>query len=284
MSVNIKKPIFPNAPPMDRDEAKKLAKRAIIFAFSYGLIRLKKSSIVDDKYLIGMLTAPSVLMILLANIFSESFWPQFAVFLYLIGGVIILLKIHKEKDPEEAMGFLSIKNNFIMIISIATFIALTFGGIFYSHYILVRDVNKMIANAESADQTTAYVDSMNFGFPQESVIANYAPDSPLLKDYDRCSKNTSVLMRLVKKELSSEKTIRDYSKTVTAWPIPLGYIVYNGDYPSGTYTYAFAFDKSFDDEHYKLKDLIIVLPENESKRKDRIIQHLTLINSLCRDQ
>jgi hypothetical protein len=276
-----KKPIFPNTQAMDRDEAKNLAKRAVLFAFSYGLIRLKKSSMVNDKYLLGLLVAPLIMMIVISKIFSDNIWPQIAFCIYLIGGAFILLNIFKAKDPEETMSFLGIKNNWIIVLSIAAFITLTFGGIFYSQYTLGRDIDKMIAIADSADPATVNVDSEKFRFPPASEMAKFFPDSLLLIKYDQCAKNPKVLMRLVKNELSGERTIRNYSTTAIAWPIPLEYIVYNGDYPSGTYTYAFAFGKSFEDQSYKLKDLIVFMPADESKQKDRVLQHLKLINSLC---
>jgi hypothetical protein len=266
-----------------KDEAKNLAKRAVFYAFSYGLIRLKKSTMVNDNYLFGLLATPLIMMIVISKIFSENIWPQIAFCIYLIGGAFILLNIFKAKDPEETMSFLGIKNNWIIVLSIAAFISLTFGGIFYSQHTLGQDIDEMIAIADSADSGAASVDSEKFGFPPASEMAKFFPDSLLLIRYEQCVKNPKVLMRLVKHELSDERTIRDYSKTVTAWPIPLGYMVYNGDYPSGTYTYAFAFGKTFEDQSYKLKDLIVFMPADESKQKDRVLQHLTLVDSLCRD-
>lgn len=266
-----------------KDEAKNLAKRAVLYAFSYGLIRLKKSTMVNDNYLFGLLATPLIMMIVISKIFSENIWPQIAFCIYLIGGAFILLNIFKAKDPEETMSFLGIKNNWIIVLSIAAFISLTFGGIFYSQHTLGQDIDEMIAIADSADSGAASVDSEKFGFPPASEMAKFFPDSLLLIRYEQCVKNPKVLMRLVKHELSDERTIRDYSKTVTAWPIPLGYMVYNGDYPSGTYTYAFAFGKTFEDQSYKLKDLIVFMPADESKQKDRVLQHLTLVDSLCRD-
>lgn len=282
MFTQIKKPIFPNAQAMDHEDAKSLAMRALIFSLSYGLIRLNKSVIFNEKHLVGLMIIPAVIALALTAFFADNFWPSIAIAVYLMGGAFIFLRILKSKDPVEAMS-LSIKNNWIIIFTVVVFGSLTFGGAIYSINVIKHDIKKMISSAESTNQAIAYVDAENFGFVPASEMAKYVPDSPLLKDYERCAKNPKVLMRLVKNELSKEITVRDYSKQMTAWPFPLGYIVYNGDYPSGSYTYGFVFGKNFEDQHYKLKDLMAFIPIEESKRKDRVIQHLKLIDSLCRD-
>lgn len=283
MSTQIKKPIFPNAQTMDREDAKSLAMRALIFSLSYGLIRLNKPVIFNEKHLIGLLIIPAVIVFALTKFFADNFWPSIAIAVYLMGSAFIFLRILKSKDPIETMG-LSIKNNWIIVLSVVVFGSLTFGGAIYSINVIKRDIKKMISIAENIVQGIAYVDAENFGFPPASEMAKYVPDSPLLKDYEQCAKNPKVLMRLVKNELSKDITVRDYSEQMTAWPFPLGYIVYNGDYPSGPYTYGFVFGKNFEDQHYKLKDLMVFIPIEESKRKDQVIQHLTLIDSMCRDQ
>lgn len=272
-----------NNPIMYRDKAKSMAMRALIFSFSYGLIRLKKLTVSEEKFMLGLIAAPTAMLIATEMLSPNNFWPWIAVISYLIGGVFIFLSIFKSNDREEAMSSISIKNNWVIVLSVAVFGSLTFGGVFYSLNMIKHDIKKIISSAEAADQAIAYVDSGNFGFPTASEMEKYAPDSPLLKKYEQCAKNPQVLMRLVKNELAKEITVRDYSKEMTAWPFPLGYIIYNGDYPSGPYTYGFVFGKKFEDQHYKLKDLIVIIPIEESKRKDRVIQHLALIDSLCRD-
>lgn len=283
MSTQIKKPIFPNAQAMAREDAEILATRVFIFSYSYGLIRLKKPVIFSEKQIIGLMSIPMVIIFALNNFFANNFWPFVAIAFYLVGSVFIFLNILKSKDPVGAMS-LSIKNNWIIVLSVGVFGSLTFAGALYSINVIKHDVKKMISVAENVFQGIAYVDEKNFGFPPASEMAQYVPDSSLLKDYEQCAKNPKVLMRLLKNQLSKEITVRDYSKTITAWPFPLGYIIYNGDYPSGPYTYGFVFGKTFEDKNYQLKDLIVFIPVEESKRKERVIQHLTLIDSLCRDQ
>jgi hypothetical protein len=271
-----------NAQPADHDEGKNLAIRALVFSFTYGLIRMGKKSYSDDKYILALIGVPTVLLIGIGRLFPDNLWSHLAVLLYLLGAGAIFLSIVKAGDLEKAMAS-GIKKNWLIVLSALIFSILTFGGIVYSRHLVKNDIHKIITSTEEGDQAAAYVNSKSFGFPSAEITAAYAADSPLLKDYEQCSKNPKVLMGLMKRELAAEITIREYSKTVADWPMPLSYIVYNGDYPSGAYTYAFVFEKSFEDEHYKLKNLIVVIPSDESKRKDRVLQHLMLINSLCRD-
>ncbi|MBD8051127.1 hypothetical protein [Limnohabitans radicicola] len=283
---NMQKPIFPNAQAMDHAEAKSLAMRALVFSFSYGLIRLKKLAVSEEKFMVGLIAVPAAMLIVTEMLSPDNFWPWIAIIFYLFGGLFILLSIFKSNNPEEAMGLITVKNNWIIVSSVIVFAALTFGGMFYSSHSVKQDIDKIISLATNADITEAnkYIDAENFGFPKYSEMGEYAPDTLFWHDYERCSKNPIVLSRLVKNELSKEITIRDSYKTAAAWPISTEYTVYNGNYPKGAYSYGFGFGKKNGDQNYVLKDLMIILPIDESKRKDRVIQHLRLINSLCQDQ
>jgi len=286
MTANTKKPIFPNTQPMDRAEAISLAMRALVFSFSYGLIRLKKLAVSEEKFMLGLIAVPAAMLIVTGIFSPDNFWPWIAIIFYFIGGIFIFLSIFKSNNPEGAMGLITVKNNWIIVSSVFVFAALTFGGMFYSRHSIKQDIGKIISMATNADITEVnkFIDAENFGFPKYSEMGEYAPDSLLWHDYERCSKNPVVLSRLVKNELSKEITIRDSYKTSAAWPISTEYTVYNGDYPKGAYTNGFGFGKKNGDQNYMLKDLMIILPVDESKRKDRVIQHLRLIHSLCQDQ
>jgi hypothetical protein len=101
-----KKPIFPNAKPMDKDEEEQLARRAIIYSFSCGLLRMKSVNVSSHTFIFGILGLIFLLTIISQELIHDI-WAMVAFMLltviYLSIFIALTCVITGARDPEKVL-------------------------------------------------------------------------------------------------------------------------------------------------------------------------------------
>lgn len=98
-------PVFSNAKPMDRDEEGRLARRAVVYSFTLGLIRPKNVNISIYVLFAGFAGLNFILHAMVDNLFGNNLWLStgfmFLQFFYLLYYFLLLQQITKLREPEK---------------------------------------------------------------------------------------------------------------------------------------------------------------------------------------
>lgn len=108
MTANIKKPIFPNAKAMDKDEEDRLIRRAIVYSFTLGLIRPKNVNISIYVLFAGFTGFNFSLLEIIDNFFGNNLLLStglvFLEFFYVSYYFVLLYQITKLREPEKFLN------------------------------------------------------------------------------------------------------------------------------------------------------------------------------------
>ena len=101
-----KKPIFPNAKPMDKDEEEQLIRRAIVYSFSCGLLRMKFVEASSHTLIFGILGVIFLLTIIFQELIHDI-WAMDAFMsltvIYLSIFIALTCVITGARDPEKVL-------------------------------------------------------------------------------------------------------------------------------------------------------------------------------------
>lgn len=102
-----KKPIFPNAKPMDKDQEDRLVRRAIVYSFTLGLFRPENVKISIYILFAGFALLNFIILNRINNLFGNNLWLStglmFLEMIYLSYFAVLIYQITGSRDPEKIL-------------------------------------------------------------------------------------------------------------------------------------------------------------------------------------
>lgn len=102
-----KKLIFPNARPMNKDEEEQLVRRAIIYSFSCGFLRMKSVNAPSNTLLVGIIGLMAVWAFVVQDLIHDAWISMaslFLVWIYAMVSIVLICVITASRDPEKLLN------------------------------------------------------------------------------------------------------------------------------------------------------------------------------------